>query len=294
MVDTVAEFEAQRSSLLALAYRMLGDFGRAEDLVQEAWLRWQGTDEPIDSPRAFLVTMVTRLCLSELSSARTRREVARADRLPEPVGLDDVGIGRVDVLDQISMAFLVLLQRLTPAERAALLLHDVFDFDHAEIAALLRKSEPACRKLLERARQHVEVEKRSFAVSREEHERMLRAFLAAATTGDVAALESLLADETALVVDAGPQGGSYGRVRNLPGPLIGRKKVAAFVAAVAPQGAAGVVIHLRELNGQPAIVIYRNGNPSTVIMLAITEGLIRSIFMQADAARLRRLAAAPS
>lgn len=129
--------------LLALAYRMLGgDFGRAEDLVQEAWLRWQRNEEPVDSPRAFLVRIVTRLCLNELASARARREESRGDRLPEPIDTNDLGLERIELLDQVSMAFLVLLRRLTPAERAALLLHDVFDFDHAEIATLLEKSEP--------------------------------------------------------------------------------------------------------------------------------------------------------
>jgi RNA polymerase sigma-70 factor (ECF subfamily) len=290
MSDTATDFEAHRASLLALAYRMLGDFGRAEDLVQEAWLRWQRNDDPVDSPKAFLVKVVTRLCLNELSSARARREETRADRLPEPVHLGDLGLERVEILDQISMAFLVLLQRLTPAERAALLLHDVFDFDHDEIATLLQKTEPASRQLLKRAREHVEVERRSLTVSREEHQRLLRAFVIAATTGDVASLKTILADDVVLVADAGPDGGTYGRVKNLPGPLVGREKVAAFVAAVTPQGAEGVSVAEHELNGQPAVVVSRNGQPFTVIMLAVVDGQIRSVFMQADVGRLRRVA----
>ena len=134
-------FESHRSDLLALAYRMLGEMGRAEDAVQEAWVRGQKRTVEVDSPRAHVVKVVTRLCLNELDSARARREESRPDRLPEPITLDDRGVGRVEVLDQISMAFLVVLQRLTPAERGVLLLHDVFDFSHAEIAELLGKTD---------------------------------------------------------------------------------------------------------------------------------------------------------
>src|SRR5438067_10454353 len=119
----------------------------AEDVVQDAWVRWRGQVN-VDSPKAFLLTTVARLCMDELGSARARREESRSDRLPEPVDLDRTGIGRVEMLDEISMAFMVLLQRLTPAERAVLLLHDVFDMSHAEIAGLLGKTEAACRQLL--------------------------------------------------------------------------------------------------------------------------------------------------
>src|SRR5271155_3240865 len=151
MLDDTVAFESHRPALLALAYRMLGDMARAEDTVQEGWMRWQNRHVAVETPKAFLVTTVTRLCLDELSSARARHEESRSDRLPEPVDLDESGIGRLETTDQISMAFLVLLQRLTPAERAVLLLHDVFDMGHAEIGAALGKSEAACRQLLSRA-----------------------------------------------------------------------------------------------------------------------------------------------
>src|SRR5688572_32261611 len=157
----LAVFESHRALLVAHAYRMLSDLGRAEDMVQEAWLRWDGRQQvEVDSPRAYLVTLVTRLCLNELDSATTRREESRSDRLPEPVDLEEGGMSQVEMLEQVSMAFLVVLQRLTPAERAVLLLRDVFDFGYDEIAALVGKSEAACRKLLERARQNVTTEKR--------------------------------------------------------------------------------------------------------------------------------------
>src|SRR6202163_1465020 len=154
MIDEAETFETHRPALLALAYRMLGELARAEGAGQEAWVRWQNREGDVEAPKAFLLTTVTRLCLDELGSARARREESRSDRLPEPVDLDHTGIGRVEMLDQISMAFLVLLQRLTPAERAVLLLHDVFDMSHGEIATLLGKNDAACRQLLKRAREN--------------------------------------------------------------------------------------------------------------------------------------------
>ena len=154
--DDLDVFESHRALLVAHAYRMLGDLGRAEDIVQDAWLRWSGRHVEVESPRAYLVTPGDAFVFQRARFGEaTRREESRGDRLPEPVDLDEGGIGRVEMLDQISMAFLVVLQRLTPAERAVLLLREVFDFDYKEIAALVGKSEAACRKLLERAREHV-------------------------------------------------------------------------------------------------------------------------------------------
>src|SRR5215470_1662854 len=152
MSEDLTVFEANRPALRSLAYRMLGDLAQAEDIVQEAWLRWQGRTVAVNAPRGFLVTTVTRLCLNELDSARHRREEVRGDRLPEPVDLQAEGLPKVEQLEQISMAFVVVLQRLTPMERAVFLLHDAFEFNHDEIAALMGKTPPACRKLLERAR----------------------------------------------------------------------------------------------------------------------------------------------
>src|SRR5262249_51156784 len=189
--------------------------------------------------RAYRGTTVRRLCLSELASARARREESRGDRLPEPVDLDDAGMGRVEALDRVSMAFLVLLEGLTPAERAVLLLHEVFDFPHQEIAALVRRSPAACRKLLERARQKVAEGRRTFTASPEEHRRLLAAFLRAASAGDVAALVDLLAADAVLITDGGPEGRVVGRFRNLRRPLQGATRIAAFVAAATRAAAGG-------------------------------------------------------
>lgn len=284
-------FESHRAMLVAHAYRMLGDLGRAEDMVQEAWLRWSGrqTDEDVESPRAYLVTLVTRLCLNELDSARSRREESRADRLPEPVELNDGGIGQVEVMDQISMAFLVLLQRLTPAERAVLLLRDVFDFDYKEIAALVGKNEPACRKLLERAREHVASEKRLFSTSPEVHRRLLMAFTKAARAGDVEGLVNLLAEDAVMITDGGPEGRRIDGRRNLPAPIEGAARIAAFVAASSSRRSAHFPIAIHELNGQPALVFYDGETPFGALLLAISDDRIHRVFFHGDLSRLGHL-----
>jgi RNA polymerase sigma-70 factor (ECF subfamily) len=290
--DDLAAFESHRALLVAHAYRMLGDLGRAEDMVQEAWLRWSGRHVDVTSPRAYLVKLVTRLCFNELDSAKSRHEESRGDRLPEPVDLEDGGIGRVEMLDQISMAFLVVLQRLTPAERAVLLLRDVFEFDYEEIAALVAKSEPACRKLLERARQNVSAEKRLFSASQEAHHRLLGAFTQAASAGDLDALVAMLAEDAVMITDGGPEGRRVRGIRNLPRPLHGARKIAAFVAATTRS--ADLQIELHELNGQPAVVFYQEGAPFAALLLAIAEDRIHRIFFHGDVARLRYLGPATS
>jgi RNA polymerase sigma-70 factor (ECF subfamily) len=282
----VAAFEAYRPALLSLAYRMLGDMARSEDMVQEAWLRWQGRDVDVENPKGYLLKVVTHLCLNELSSARARREESRGDRLPEPLDVDEAEVGD---LDQISMAFLVVLQRLTPAERAVLLLHDVFDMEHGEIAQIVKKSDAACRKLLQRARDNVATERRVLRASREEHQRLLEAFMRAAGQGKLDELCSLLADDAQLIIDAGPEGARFGRVKNLPGPLTGASRVAAFVAAVTPQGSANLVTRECRINGQPAVLLLREERAFAAIVLAVADGKIRHIFIHAYPARLGRI-----
>lgn len=286
-------FQSHRAGLLSLAYRMLGEFGKAEDIVQDAWLRWQRRRTDVDAPKAYLVKTVTRLCLNELDAARSRKEELRADRLPEPVSVTDTGIARVEALDRISMAFVMLLQRLTPAERAVFLLREVFDFEHAEVAELVGKKEAACRQLLKRAREHVATERRALVVSEEVHRRLLRAFMQAAATGDVEGVAQLLAEDAVLIADAGPEGGSYGRVRNLPGPIAGARKVAAFVARVTPQGSTGLSVHECELNGQPAVLVLRDEQPFAAILLSVVNDKICNVFIHADPERLRHVGKAP-
>lgn len=280
-------FEAHRPLLVAHAYRMLGDLGLAEDMVQNAWLRWSGRHVEVQSPRAYLVTLVTRLCINELDSARMRREESRGDRLPEPVDLGQGGLGRIEALEQISMAFLVVLQRLTPAERAVLLLRDVFDFDYKEIAELVDKTEPACRKLLERARQHVAAEKPLFAASPEEHRRLLGAFSEAASAGNIEALAALLAEDAVMVTDGGAEGRRVRGLRNLSAPLTGARRIAAFVAATTRSVDLDAEMH--ELNGQPALVFYHENEPFAALLLAVANDRVHRVFFHADLERLRYL-----
>jgi RNA polymerase sigma-70 factor (ECF subfamily) len=290
MKNDTGAFERHRSTLLSLAYRMLGDMARAEDIVQDAWIRWQGRESDVHEPRGFLVTMVTRLCLDDLGSARQRHEESRGDRLPEPVDLDETGIGRVELLDQISMAFLVVLQRLTPAERAVLLLHDIFDMSHAEIGALLGKNEAACRQILKRARENVAAERRVFTTSREEHERLLSAFVRALTSGNQSEMLDVLADDAVLIVDPGPEASSYGRLRKLGRPVVGKRRIVALLNAfMAQEPSARLQYGERTLNGELAIVAFLDGRALAALLVAVAEGRIRHVFFQADPARLRHL-----
>jgi RNA polymerase sigma-70 factor (ECF subfamily) len=285
--DDVAIFEAHRAALKRLAYRMLGDTASAEDVVQEAWLRWQGRDVVVDNPRSYLLTVTARLCLNQLDSARARREDLRT-WLPEPIDVEDDASG-LEIMEQVSMAFLVALQRLTPAERAVLLLHEVFDLSHAEIARLLAKTEANTRQILKRAREGVASQRGVATASHDDHRRLLRAFGAAARDGDLAALTTMLADDALLITDGGPTGVRAGRVKNLARPLRGAKKIAAFVTAAdarAWQDSRDYV-----LNGQPALVAFRDGRPLSALFLAIADGRITQIFIQADADRLRRIVA---
>jgi RNA polymerase sigma-70 factor (ECF subfamily) len=285
--DDTAVFETHRQELLGLAYRMLGEVARAEDVVQEAWVRWQGRTGVVDSPRAFLLTTVTRLCIDELTSARARHEENRGERLPEPIDLGESGVGLVETLDQVSMAFLVLLQRLTPAERAVLLLHDVFDLSHGEIGTLLGRSAEASRQLLSRARENVAAERRVFRTSREEHRRLLMTFVRAITGGDQEPLFDLLAEDVVLIADNPGKG--YGRIRKLLRPVVGRTRVLALVKALASQNAPKRELVERDLNGQPAMLVVRDGRVVLAILVSVSDERIRHVFLQADSTRLRHV-----
>ena len=173
-----------------------------------------------------------------------------------------------------------------------LLLHDVFDYSHHEVAGFVDKTESACRQLLRRARQHVATARRTLSTDPDDHRRLLRAFIAAATTADADALVQLLADDVTLTVDVGPKGGRYGGVRNLPGPLRGASKVVPFLAAVAPRGAKGLRVGECELNGQPAVVVTREHRPMTAILISTDGARIVALFMHADPDRLSTLAGA--
>jgi RNA polymerase sigma-70 factor (ECF subfamily) len=197
----------------------------------------------------------------------------------------------VERAEEVSMAFLVALQRLTPAERAVLLLHEVFDFDHQQIAALVGTTPPASRKLLERARRDLANERRLLEASTEQHERLLEAFLHAVTSGDVDAVVRLLAEDAVLVTDGGPEGRSVAGRRNLPRPLEGASRIATFILSVYERGERPLRIVRRNLNGQPALVFWADDHLLGAMLLAIAEDRIARVFFHADIQRLRHAGA---
>jgi len=263
-------FQAERARLFAIAYRMLGSAAEAEDVLQDAWLRWQAADvAAIESAPAWLSTVVTRLSLDRLKSARRTREEYVGPWLPEPVRTDEP----VDP-ESISMAFLVLLERLSPVERAAYLLHEVFDYGHAEVAAMLGKEEAACRQIHHRAKERVRAGRPRFAPSRGEHERLLRAFAAALTRGDLGALEATLAADATLYADSGGKVPAAARR-----PVQGAHAIAQFFAGLVRKfpPAADQRFDVIEVNGWPALVGRRAGAANFVLSIEVDGDKIVAI-----------------
>jgi RNA polymerase sigma-70 factor (ECF subfamily) len=263
----------------AIAYRMLGSVSEAEDVVQEALLRVHRTleeGERIDSPRAFVATVTTRLAIDELRSARARRESYVGDWLPEPIvteGTDDPA-RHAEMADSLSVAMLVLLESLSPEQRAVLLLRDVFDYGYDEIARIVGKNEDNVRQLATRARQHVDAGRPRFQSTREQRDELARRFFAAARDGDLGGLEALLADDVTLTGDGG------GKVPALARSLHGRNRVARtlhnwFKLGVRIPGAA---MRPAEVNGGPgAMLVDGEGRLIGVLALEIEGGYVRSI-----------------
>lgn len=246
-------FAEHRSFLVGLAYRMLGSVAEAEDAVQEAFVRTHG--KPMDdvaSPRAWLATIVTRICLDQLKSARVRRESYAGPWLPEPVRTDreDAIVKPIDPEDaeSLSVAFLVLLETLSPLERAVFLLHEVFDYTHGEVAQILERDEQAVRQLLHRARAHVRDGRPRFRPDPERHRELLMKFLWAAGKGDVGELESMLAEQAVMKNDGG------GKVHAARKPVRGPNRIARFMVGVARKSPTAWA-ELAEINGEPGVVL---------------------------------------
>jgi RNA polymerase sigma-70 factor (ECF subfamily) len=237
-------FMQWRSRLLSIAYRMLGTRADADDAVQEAWLRWQTLDEAsVESPKAWLSTVVSRICLDRLKSARATRESYRGPWLPEPV-TTDAPIDR----ESISLAFMVLLERLSPTERAAYLLHQVFDYSHAEVACMLGISEVSARQACHRAKSHLAENRPRFAPREEDHARILLAFGEAVMRGDLDSLARLLAEDVTLYADS--DGKVSGAARK---PVLGAERVAKFFVGLA-QKSEPAIFGVERINGWPALV----------------------------------------
>jgi len=247
------DLEALRRRGFAVAYRMLGSVADAEDVVQEALLRLARAPEAPDEPAAWITTVATRLSIDHLRLARVRRETYVGPWLPDPLVADAApGPGaRVELAESLSQAFLVVLEHLTPLERAAFLLREVFDYDYAAVAEILGRSEASCRQLVARARRHVHDERPRFDADDEQKQVLLERFLAAAEDGDLAQLERLLADDAVLYSDGG------GKAVAALKPIFGAAKVARFMAGTARlrQKRGGFDLQLVHVNGQPGRVL---------------------------------------
>jgi len=287
-------FNRHRKLLFAIAYRMLGSVADAEDMLQETYLRWQqAADGEIHSPRALLVTIVSRICLNHLQSARVRREEYFGEWLPEPLSTEGDGslsaLAEVELDDSLSFAFMVLLERLTPMERAVFLLREVFEYEYAEIADILGQSEANCRQLLRRGRRHVAENRPRFNPSPQQRERLLREFLQATAGGNLERLIELLASDVALHSDGGGKGPA------LPVLIQGAHKVArALLGASRKFVPADIVTRLASINGELGAISYHAGKPFSVITLDIADVRIRAVYIVSNPQKLARLPAPPA
>ena len=280
-------FSRHRRRLLSIAYRMLGSVSDAEDMLQEAFLRWQQSPEvEIESPEAFLVTIISRLCLNHLRSARVKREEYIGQWLPEPVLTGPAGDSYLaaEMGDSVSMAFLILLERLTPLERAVFLLREVFEYEYAEISAMLEQSESNCRQILRRARQHVKQERPRFHSSQQQQEELLERFLEASSRGDMDALLALLSKDIVLYADGGS------KTTAVPNPVYGAWNVVRFLVGVRRKFLpADLVRQVVQVNGAPGIVSYLHGRPYGVLSFHIADGQIQNIYIVTNPDKLAGL-----
>ena len=280
---TASVFEEQRSYLFSIAYRLLGSVSDAEDIVQDAFLRWDREPLPdLRSPRAYLTTIVVRLCLDQLRSARAKREIYVGPWLPEPL----ITTGRTDLTDSLvlreslSFAFLLMLENLSPLERAIFVLREVFDYDYPEIALSVDKSEANCRQVFHRARQRLAQRQSRFEATREQTEQITREFMRATTNGDVQDLLRLLAEDVVAISDGG--GKAFAALR----PVHSREKVSRGVLGSFSKAQPDSV-RMEEVNGQPAIVATRGGEPRGVLLLDVKAGKVQALYAVVNPDKLR-------
>jgi len=281
-------FEAARPRLFGIAYRMLGTVADAEDVLQDAWLRWQGVDHgAVREPAAFLATTVTRLAINSLASARARREQYTGPWLPEPVSTaDDPALG-AEHAEALSLAVLLLLERLSPAERAAYVLHEAFGYPYRRIAEVLETSEASARQLASRARAHLDRE-RGAEVDPATRDRFFAAFVAAARDGALEQLEAVLAEDVVAVSDGG------GLARAALRPVQGRNRVARFVLGLLEKHGRGMEQRLAILNGAPAVLGLEDGIVAAAWTLEAGPEGVRRLLLVRNPEKLARLSAVTS
>ena len=286
-------FEAHRDLMFAVAYRMLGSIADAEDAVQDAWLRWSAEPRAdVASPRAYLSRVIANTSLNRLRSARARREAYVGPWLPEPL-LTDAGpdaTERAELAESVSLAMLVVLESLTPDERAVVVLREVFGFSYAEIGAALGRSDAAVRQLAHRAREHVQARRPRFEVDWDQQREVTARFLAAAAGGDLGGLMTVLAPDVTLLGDGG------GKAKAPMRPITGAAKVARFVAAIATRPYMGVQVADMsvadaEINGTPGTLISAGGRPIAALTLVVSGGRVTAIQLLSNPDKLTALAA---
>lgn len=280
-----------RPLLLAIAYRMVGSASDAEDLVQEAFVRWERADtDAVRSPKAYLTRVITRLCLDHLRSSRVRRERS-SHQLPEPIDEDaaEAMAWTAELSSSLSMAFLVLLQTLSPTERAVFLLREVFDHDYAEIADIVNKSQATCRQIVRRAKERVAARRPRFPTSPSETQALIEQFADACRSGDERALMTVLAPDVTLYADGGEQRPSYGKAKAIRRPLEGARAVARFALAVQSQAPARTTSLIRSINGEPALLTYVEGVLQAVLSFDVEDEAIVAVFINGDPDKIATL-----
>lgn len=295
--DPSATFEPHRRRLFGLAYRMLGSVAEAEDAVQEAYLRWHDADrDGVDDARAFLMTTTTRICLDVLKSARVRREQYVGPWLPDPV-TDTAALApdaQTELAEDLSIALLLALDRLTPLERAAFLLHDVFDYSFAQVADALGRNEIACRQLASRARTRVREARPGGVTPRRvgsgsidpKHAELMSAFMSAARFGDIETLTRLLASDAKIVTDGG------GKVPAALNVIEGADRVAAFLAGAVRKGwSDDFAVHFDTINGLPGLIVSGPRGPIQTNAFEIEGGVVKAIYVVRNPDKLKHLTA---
>jgi RNA polymerase sigma-70 factor, ECF subfamily len=266
----VEVFEAQRGTLFGIAYRMLGSVADAEDIVQEAWLRWDAADTDVDNPRAYLARTVTNLSLNHLGSATTRREQYVGPWLPEPLVTEPDAAREVEQAESVSLAMLVVMETLSPLERAVFVLKEVFGFPYGEIARVLDRSEASVRQVGHRARSHVQSRRPRYAPADEVRD-VTEQFLAACMGGDLNKMLELMAPDVTAWTDGG------GKVQAALRPLHGPDKVARWLLGVLRRQTEAIQVRSADVNGQPGIVMMLAGRPDAVGVLDVEDGRITAL-----------------
>ena len=286
-----AAFEEHRQLLFGVAYRMLGTVAEAEDAVQEAYLRYRAAEAPISAPRAYLVTVVTRICLDVLKSARVQREQYIGPWLPEPLvqraGAEPSPEDVVATEDSVSLAFLVMLEELGPVERAVFLLREVFDYDYGDIAQIVGRNEAACRQVFRRARERLAQRQHRFTASYDQRRDLTVRFLLAANEGNMAGLMELLSADVVAYSDGG------GKRVAATQPVFGADRVARFVAGIRRKEP-GMRPELVDVNGWPGVALWsERGRLETLMVLDIDDdGKVRAVYSQRNPDKLRRFESA--